>query len=122
MIWETPDRAPLVETLSPPLGGEAEIKENVPVELPITTLPVFVVPRFKAPDPFGATVIAALPDGVLIVDAEPFPKDKVVPLTVKDPLLVVVIPVFPKVRDVALVFPIFKAAAESRTNVPDVAV
>ena len=41
---------------------------------------------------------------------------------VKDPLLVVVTPVLPIDREVALVLPIFIAPAESKTRVPEVTV
>jgi hypothetical protein len=78
-IEATPVSAPPVVTLRPPVL----VRANVPLELPIATLPVFVVPRLRAPDPFGAMVIPALPDGVLIVAAEPLPSETVVPLTVK---------------------------------------
>ena len=44
-----------------------------PVQLPMFTVPVPVVPRFRTPEPFGATVRFAF-DVVPSVAAEPFPR------------------------------------------------
>ena len=67
-IEATPVKAPPVVTFNPPL----EVKAKVPVELPMATLPVLVVARFKVPVVPGVMLRAvAVPEVTEPVPANP---------------------------------------------------
>jgi hypothetical protein len=138
---------PLV-TVNPPLKVVSPVTPKVDEKLPawvtvkapllVVVTPVLpklidvalVLPRFNA----AAASTVLLPELVVKLDAalpvkETAPPDTVMPalpvsswVTVNAPLLVVVMPVLPKLIDVALVLPRLNAAAASTVRLPELVV
>jgi len=122
-IEATPVRAPAVETFSPP---EAEINWKVPVVLPMVVVPVPVVAIVTFEAPALAKSVAPVEVSVVNLPVEavvaPIVVELIVPpvmvtpeeakvlavkvwVTVNEPVLVVNIPVAPKVRAEVLAVP-----------------